>query len=78
MASKTSVVKYVGRHHFRELAADDLKKAGVEGFSATSFKSGEEVEVAPEVAKALVENTGLFGEFEIVEREAPKAVDKSA
>jgi hypothetical protein len=68
MASKVKVI-YNGPSHFRELGAVDLKKVGVEGFRATSFPRGEEVEVDETVAKGLEEL--VPGEFTVV-KEEPK------
>lgn len=47
----------------RELSAPDLKKVGVEGFSKTTFRRGEVVEVEDDVADALVNNDEYFGDF---------------
>lgn len=69
--AKTQSVKFTGREDLRILGADDLKKAGVEGFRSTSFAQGEAVEVDSAVAEALLGNSELFGTFEAVEREAP-------
>lgn len=70
-------VKYTGRDDFRVLAADDLKKAGVEGFKQTSFARNTPVEVTDEVAAALVNENfkGYFGskQFEIVEEQRDAA-----
>ena len=55
-------VVYEGPYSARELAAVDLKKAGVEEFTKTMFLKGKAVEVEEEVGKALIENK-LFGNF---------------
>lgn len=71
----TSIV-YKGDADVRELASDDLKKAGVEGFKKTAFAKGVPTEVADDVATALIEND-IFGDFglssdvEIVAEPAP-------
>lgn len=67
----TATVKFTGRDDSRTLSANDLKKAGVEGFTKTTFARGEAVEVEREVAQALVEHEALFGQFQLQEREAP-------
>lgn len=67
-------IKYVGTSDFRELAAEDLAKAGVEGFRKTSFARGEYVEVSEEVATALIEETDLFDED--FEEETPEEAAK--
>ena len=56
-------VTFQGPEDVRELAAADLKKAGVEGFSKTEFRKGVEVEVDDAVASALLADSGLFGKF---------------
>jgi hypothetical protein len=59
-------IKYMGFGH-RSLNAADLKKAGVEeGFSKTLFVGGVATEVDDSVAKAILDNAGLFGKFEAV------------
>ena len=76
--------KYLGPSHFRILDAEDLKKAGVEGFRKTSFPKRVEVEVDEKVAAALVGQPGLFGRFErdTIEREEtapePEATDRKS
>jgi hypothetical protein len=61
----------------RELAADDLKKAGVEGFTKTRFNKGEPVEVTDEVAEALV--SGKLGKgFSIVSEEKAEEAEVDA
>ena len=60
-------VKFVGKGiDIRVLDAEDLKKAGVEGFKKREFRHGEVVDVPDAVAKVLVENE-LYGDFEEVE-----------
>lgn len=66
-------VTFVGRDDQRILSADDLKKAGVEGFTKTTFVKGQAAEVSPEVAKALTENVKLFGKFRVEEEKAETA-----
>lgn len=63
--------KFMGPSHFRILDAEDLKKAGVEGFRKTSFPKRVEVEVDEKVASALTGHPSLFGRFEkdTIERE---------
>lgn len=69
-----TLVQYTGRDDLRILDASDLKKAGVEGFSKTSFARGQAVEVEKEVADALTAaDSELFSDFKIVERDAPEA-----
>lgn len=68
MASASVV--YKGRSDARVLAAADLTKAGVEGFTKTVFQRNKPTEVDSAVAKALIENTALFGKFETVEKTA--------
>jgi len=72
-------VKYTGRDDLRVLAANDLKKAGVEGFRSTEFAQGVAIEVDAEVAKALLdeENEAIFGKFEDAGADV-KAADKVA
>lgn len=61
-------VIYRGRADVRELAAEDLKKAGVEGFKKTRFPRNTPVEVSDEVAAALTNpDYKLFGNFELYE-----------
>ena len=72
-------VTYGGRDDIRILGREDLAKAGVEIEANLVFYAGEATEVTDEVAKALTENTELFGAFEIqgepevVEAEIEKA-----
>lgn len=63
-------IKYTGRAHIRSLSAADLKQSGVEGFSKTDFARGQSIEVADEVAEAIIGNPEIFGKFEVVERDA--------
>lgn len=51
------------------LGADDLKKAGVEGFKSTTFRKNVAVDVDADVAKAILGNRKLFGHFEKAEAE---------
>lgn len=62
-------VAYKGPYDRWTLAAADLKKAGVEGFSKTVFPLGDPVEVDEAVAKALTENKLFQGHFSEVEAE---------
>lgn len=55
-------VVYKGRDDVRVLAADDLKKAGVEGFRQMSFPVNVPVDVDDAVAEQLV-NHELFEDF---------------
>lgn len=68
-------IVYKGTSDYRELSAEDLKKANVEGFRKTSFAKGEPVEVDDAVATALVDNeSGMFeGEFEVYDENAKSA-----
>lgn len=56
-------IVYKGPFDVRVLDADDLKKAGVEGFRKTYFEAGKVTEVSEEAFTALTENSGLFGAF---------------
>ena len=56
---------YQGRDDLRILRQGDLAKAGVEIEGSWEFPFGIAVEVTPEIAKALAENEGLYGHFEI-------------
>lgn len=60
-------VKYKGRSDVRELAAEDLRKAGVEGFRKTSFLRNESTEVPDEVGRALIEHELFARDFEQVD-----------
>lgn len=71
-------VVYKGRSDARVLAAADLAKAGVEGFTKTVFQRNTPVEVEDGVAKALTENTKLFGTFVIEEPKAAETRDEPA
>lgn len=62
-------VAFQGPEHIRILASEDLKKAGVEGFTKTSFNRHEPAEVSAEAAKALTERGDLFGNFTTVEED---------
>lgn len=53
----------------RILAADDLKKAGVEGFTKRLFVNDTPVEVEDEHAKAILDHPELFGKFEEVKED---------
>lgn len=64
-----ATVKYTGRADARVLSARDLKLAGVEGFSKTTFLRRRAVEVDDEVAQALTENKLFGGEFQLVDEE---------
>jgi len=64
-------IKYTDSSDARVLDADDLKKAGVEGFRKTMFQRGESVEVDDAVGDALLAAPEIFGKFERVERDAP-------
>ena len=70
-----TLVKFTGRAGIRELAADDLKKAGVEGFTKKQFPKGIYVEVEDEAADALVGNEALFGKFEKVTKNSDQELD---
>lgn len=50
----------------RVLAAADLSKAGVEGFTKTTFIHGEAKDIDDAVAQALVNDPELFGLFATV------------
>lgn len=67
-------VIYKGEADVRILGADDLAKAGVEGFKMTRFLSGVPKDVSEDAAAALVADTDLFGLFEIAEE--PEAKNK--
>lgn len=61
-------IKFKGSGHVdvHTLAAEDLQKAGVEGFRKTDFPLDQPVEVSAEVAKAILDDPDLFGKFEEV------------
>lgn len=68
-------IKYIGLSHFRELAAADFKKLGVEGQKFISFARHEATEVSDDVADALL---GLLGdEFQKVKEDVAKASKSS-
>lgn len=67
-------IKYTGLSHFRELAAADFKKLGVEGQRALVWARGEVKEVSDDVANAL--HTLLGTEFQKVEADAKAAEAK--
>ena len=72
-------IKFKGRGHVdvHTLAAEDLQKAGVEGFRKTDFPLDQAVEVSDEVARAILEDPDLFGKFEAVEaKQDAKAATK--
>jgi len=56
-------VIFTGPEDIRELGSEDLQKASVEGFQTTQFLRGVATEVTPDVAKALIDNSKLFGKF---------------
>lgn len=68
MATK---IKYTGLAHFRELAAADFKKLGVEGQKALTFARHEVTEVEDDVADALLNLLG--DEFTKVKEDTAKA-----
>lgn len=70
-------VSYNGPFDARRLVAADLKKAGVENFSATTFAQRELVEVPDDVATALLENPGLFGPFSRSEDESAVTLEEA-
>lgn len=70
-------VKFTGRADARILSAADLAKAGVEGFTKREFRKGEAVEVDDTVAKALIDNSDIFGDFESAEADAEREASKS-
>lgn len=55
-------VKYTGPSDVREFNAEDMKKAGVEGFRKTGFPKGVSVAVEDEVADVLTSAEGFFSE----------------
>lgn len=71
-------IAYTGSSDFNILGADDLKKAGVEGFSKTTFAKGETKEVEDGVASALIADPDLFGKFSLVEDEPAQAKEAEA
>lgn len=67
-------VTFNGASDVRVLAAADLAKAGVEGFTKTEFTRGVATEVPDEVAKAILDNSALFGLFS-AEEAGPDPID---
>lgn len=60
-------IKYTGLSHFRELAAADFKRLGVEGQKKLTWARDEVLEVSNEVADKLQELLG--DEFEKVRKD---------
>lgn len=71
----TTKIKYTGLAHFRELAAADFKKLGVEGQKALAFARHEATEVEDDVAKVLLKELG--DEFEKVKEDTAEATKSS-
>lgn len=60
-------VAWIGESDARALSVEDIKKAGVDVKENMVFPRLQAVEVTNELAKALTENTRLFGRFAIVD-----------
>lgn len=60
-------IVFKGPSDIRILAAADLEKAGVGGFTKTSFYVDQPKEVSKEVGEAILADPELFGKFSLVE-----------
>lgn len=63
-------VIYTGTSDAHILGADDLDKAGVEGFKSTTFAKGIAVEVSDEAADAIINDPIFGGEFRAPKKKA--------
>lgn len=68
-------VVYNGPHDAMELGSADLKKAGVEGFSKSTFEQGSPYEVDEEVAQALTEHS-IFADHGFSVVDDPRKVEQ--
>lgn len=69
---------YQGNADFRRLSPEDLKKHGGDLAQPVVFTRGEPVEVNESVAKALLENPRVYGNFEVVSKKEAAKVEPKA